>query len=98
MLRTAMVCATTARTRFQHRCGRMEWVIHAIQQTNQRMKTQHITAILTGQTNSIIKSNKADQLPLFGQGKDRSELHWTGVIRQPFFRATSKRILRATAF
>ena len=46
------------------------------------MKIQHIAAILTGQTNSIIKSNKADELPLFGQGKDRSELHWTGVIRQ----------------
>lgn len=69
----------------------LEWVIHAIQQTNQRMKTQHITAILTGQTNSIIKSNKADQLSLFGQGKDRSELHWTGVIRQAILQGYLKK-------
>ena len=69
----------------------LEWVIRAIQQTNQRMKTQHITAILTGQTNSIIKSNKADQLPLFGHGKDRSELHWTGVIRQAILQGYLKK-------
>lgn len=60
----------------------LKLVLRSIDLTHQRLKTQHIAAILIGKMNSIIKSNRADELDVFGKGKDKSELHWLSVIRQ----------------
>jgi len=57
-------------------------VLKAVKSTNQRLKIQHINSILRGEMNSIIKSNRADSLPIYGKGITSSELYWTSVIRQ----------------
>lgn len=57
-------------------------VLEAVKDTNQRLKIQHITSILRGELNSIIKSNRAHTLPIYGKGTHGSELHWTSVMRQ----------------
>lgn len=61
-------------------------VLQSIKLTNQRLKFQHITSILRGETNSIIKSNRANELPVFGKGVSKSELYWNSVLRQAIVR------------
>lgn len=60
----------------------LKLVLRTIDLTHQRLKTQHISAILRGEINSIVKSNRAHDMDVFGKGKDKSELHWLSVIRQ----------------
>ncbi len=48
----------------------------------EKFKDKHIINVLTGTINSAIKSNRHDQLEIFGKGSEQSILHWSSVIRQ----------------
>ena len=48
----------------------------------EKFKDKHIINVLTGVINSAVKSNRHDQLEVFGKGSDSSTLHWSSVIRQ----------------
>lgn len=60
----------------------MKLVIRLIKSLPEHFKIEHLANILTGFSNSIIKSYKHDELPLFGAGKDRSDKFWCTVIHQ----------------
>lgn len=48
----------------------------------EKFKAKHIINILTGTSNSTIKSYKHDELELFGNGAEEGEKYWNAVIRQ----------------
>ena len=60
----------------------MAMIIELIQMLPERFKTEHLSNILAGESNSIIKSYKHDKLELFGAGKDHSVRFWSAVIHQ----------------
>ena len=60
----------------------MSMVIELIQALPERFKIEHLSNILAGEMNSIIKSYKHDKLELFGAGKDHSTRFWAAVIHQ----------------
>ena len=60
----------------------MSMVIELIQTLPERFKIEHLSNILAGEMNSIIKSYKHDKLELFGAGKDHSARFWAAVIHQ----------------
>lgn len=45
-------------------------------------KVEHLANIMSGRTNSLIKSYKHDELPLFGAGKDHAPKFWISLIHQ----------------
>ncbi|MBR2064611.1 MAG: DNA helicase RecQ [Bacteroidales bacterium] len=60
----------------------MSMVIELIQTLPEHFKIEHLSNILAGEMNSIIKSYKHDKLELFGAGKDHSARFWSAVIHQ----------------
>jgi len=60
----------------------MALVIELIESLPEHFKMEHLANILTGETNSIIKSYKHDKLELFASGKDHSSRFWNAVIHQ----------------
>ena len=60
----------------------MAMVIELIESLPERFKMEHLANILTGESNSIIKSYHHDKLELFGAGKDHSSRFWNAVIHQ----------------
>jgi ATP-dependent DNA helicase RecQ len=48
----------------------------------EKFKDKHIINVLIGTINSAVKSNRHDQLEIFGKGSENSTLHWSSVIRQ----------------
>ena len=60
----------------------MAMIIELIESLPERFKMEHLANILTGETNSIIKSYKHDKLELFGAGKEHSSRFWNAVIHQ----------------
>ena len=60
----------------------MAMVIELIQTLPEHFKIEHLSNILAGEMNSIIKSYKHDKLELFGAGKDHSARFWSAVIHQ----------------
>ncbi|MFO8129206.1 MAG: DNA helicase RecQ [Bacteroidales bacterium] len=57
-------------------------VLEAILAVKQLFKTNHIVNILTGKNTSNIKEYKHNKLEIFGQGSEKDEKFWNGVIRQ----------------
>ena len=57
-------------------------VIRLIEALPEHFKLDHLANILSGVSNSIIKSYKHDELPFFGAGKAHSEKFWCTVIHQ----------------
>lgn len=57
-------------------------VLDTVSMLKGRFKDKHINHILTGTSDSAIKSYKHDQLEIFGKGSEHSNLFWSGVIRQ----------------
>ena len=57
-------------------------VIRLVEALPEHFKIGHLAAILTGESNSLIKSYKHDKLEFFGAGKDRTEKFWSTVIHQ----------------
>ncbi len=60
----------------------MRLVIELIDMLPEHFKIEHLANILAGVSNSMTKSYKHDELPLFGAGKDHSEKFWYSVIHQ----------------
>ena len=60
----------------------MALVLELIQSLPERFKMEHLSNILAGETNSIIKSYKHDKLELFGAGRDHTIRFWNAVIHQ----------------
>lgn len=60
----------------------MSLVIELIQSMPEHFKIEHLANILAGESNSIIKSYRHDELELFAAGKDHSMRFWCAVIHQ----------------
>ena len=60
----------------------MALVIELIQTLPERFKMEHLSNILVGEMNSIIKSYHHDRLELFGAGKEHTARFWNAVIHQ----------------
>ena len=60
----------------------MALVIELISSLPERFKMEHLSNILVGEMNSIIKSYHHDRLDLFGAGKDHTVRFWNAVIHQ----------------
>jgi ATP-dependent DNA helicase RecQ len=70
-------------------------VLKTIQLSHQRLKVQHIASILRGELNSVVKSNRGDQLEVFGSGKEKSELQWNSIMRQAVLQGILKKDLES---
>ena len=57
-------------------------LLRAVKETGQLFKSKEIVNTLTGKINVLIKSNKADILNIFGEGKDKQANYWTALLRQ----------------
>ena len=57
-------------------------VIELVQSLPERFKMEHLSNILAGEMNSIIKSYHHDRLESFGAGKDHTVRFWNAVIHQ----------------
>ena len=60
----------------------MRLVIELIDMLPEHFKIEHLANILAGVSNSMTKSYKHDELPLFGAGKAHSDKFWCTVIHQ----------------
>ena len=60
----------------------MQLVIELTEALPEHFKIDHLANILSGTSNSIIKSYHHDELEFFGQGKDHSEKFWCTIIHQ----------------
>ncbi|MEZ4999580.1 MAG: DNA helicase RecQ [Bacteroidales bacterium] len=56
--------------------------LSAILEVKEKFKADHISKILSGVTNSAIKSYRHHKLDIFGSGDDHDEKFWNMVIRQ----------------
>ena len=62
--------------------AQMQLVIRLVESLPEHFKIDHLACILTGISNSLIKSYKHDQTEFFGAGKDHTEKFWCTVIHQ----------------
>ena len=60
----------------------MKMVIELVLSMPEHFKTDHLANILSGVSNSVIKSYNHNLSPFFGMGKDRSVKFWSSVIHQ----------------
>ena len=60
----------------------MLYVMDLILSLKENFKTEHLSEILAGTSNSIIKSYNHHKHPLFGIGRDKGARFWAAVIRQ----------------
>ena len=57
-------------------------VLETVETVKEQFKAEHVANILSGVSNSIIKSYNHHLLDLFGIGKDKTPHFWTAIIRQ----------------
>ena len=57
-------------------------VLELVDSMNENFKVDHLANILTGESNSIIKSYKHHLSEFFGMGKDKGVKFWVAIIRQ----------------
>ena len=60
----------------------MQMVLRLVDSLPEHFKIEHLALILSGVSNSLIKSYKHDELELFAAGKDRPVKFWCTVIHQ----------------
>ena len=60
----------------------MAMVIDLVQSLPERFKMEHLSNILAGEMNSIIKSYHHDRLESYGSGRDHTVRFWNAVIHQ----------------
>jgi ATP-dependent DNA helicase RecQ len=60
----------------------IEQVLAAVLEVKEKFKTDHISNILAGNTDSAIKSYKHHKLEIFGSGSEKDAKFWNSVIRQ----------------
>ncbi|MBT8323318.1 MAG: RecQ family ATP-dependent DNA helicase [Eudoraea sp.] len=57
-------------------------LLQVVQGTSEKFKAKEIVLALTGVTNALISSHKANEKPFFGIGKDKDKSFWMALIRQ----------------
>ena len=57
-------------------------VLETVEAVKEQFKAEHVANIISGQSNSLIKSYNHHLLDLYGIGKDKSSHFWTAIIRQ----------------
>ena len=60
----------------------MSLVIELIESLPEHFKLEHLSGILSGIPNALIKSYHHDKLPLYGAGRDHDLRFWAAVIHQ----------------
>lgn len=60
----------------------MALVLETVEQALQQFNTEHIANIISGVSNSLIKSYNHNKLDVFGMGKDKPPRFWSAVISQ----------------
>lgn len=57
-------------------------LIKTVAAIKERLKAKEIVKILVGESNTLIKQHKAEELSVYGQGTEKSKHFWHSVIRQ----------------
>jgi ATP-dependent DNA helicase RecQ len=70
-------------------------ILKTVKDTGQLFKSKEIVHTLTGKTNVLIKSNKAEKLEVFGKGKDKPASYWTALLRQVIISGMLKKELES---
>ena len=60
----------------------MQLVLRLVEALPEHFKLDHLVNILSGTSNSLIKSYRHDELEFFGAGRDHSDKFWCTVIHQ----------------
>lgn len=60
----------------------MALVLETVEQALQQFNTEHISNIISGVSNSLIKSYNHNKLDVFAMGKDKPPRFWSAVISQ----------------
>ncbi|MDR2424062.1 MAG: DNA helicase RecQ [Prevotellaceae bacterium] len=60
----------------------LKLVLETILAVKERFKAEYIVQIISGTTNSTIKSYEHDDLDLFGEGSEKSPRFWSSIIRK----------------
>ncbi len=70
-------------------------VLKTVKETGQLFKSKEIVHCLAGKSNVLIKSNKVENLPIFGSGKDKPSSYWTALLRQVIIAGLLKKELES---
>lgn len=60
----------------------VQMALQTVQAVNEKFKIDHIANILSGISNSVVRSYKHHTLPMFGAGEDKDTKFWSAVLRQ----------------
>ncbi|MBU2650458.1 MAG: DNA helicase RecQ [Bacteroidetes bacterium] len=69
------------KTKFEGR-EYVEQALDAVLAVKQQFKAKHVINIILGKGSTDVKKFKHNELEIFGQGSEKSEKFWNGVIRQ----------------
>ncbi len=69
------------KTRFEGR-DHISLVLKTIEAVKEKFKAEHIADIINGKATQSVQTYKHNELPLFGEGSDKSVKYWLAVIRQ----------------
>jgi ATP-dependent DNA helicase RecQ len=69
------------KTRFEGR-DHISLVLKTVEAVKEKFKAEHIADIINGRATQSVKTYKHNELPLFGEGSDKSVKYWLAVIRQ----------------
>lgn len=70
-------------------------VLKAVKETGQLFKSKEVVHTISGKTNVLIKSNKVENLDIFGAGKDKPASYWTALLRQVIISGMLKKELES---
>lgn len=57
-------------------------LLNTIKETKGIYKSKDVVSTLTGNVNALIKSHRTNELPIFGQGKNKDSNYWKALLRQ----------------
>ena len=69
------------KTRFEGK-DHISLALRTVAAVKEKFKTEHIADIITGKATQSVQTYKHNELPLFGEGSDRTVKYWLAVIRQ----------------
>ncbi|MFP4366387.1 MAG: DNA helicase RecQ [Bacteroidales bacterium] len=57
-------------------------VLKTVLAVKEKFKAEHIADIITGKSTQSVQTYKHNELPIFGEGSEKSDKYWLAVIRQ----------------
>ncbi len=57
-------------------------LLKTVKETRQLYKGKEVVSTLVGKSNALIKAHKADEIAVFGKGKEKSSSYWMALLRQ----------------